>query len=112
MKKIFFIPILFVTFITIAQTTNNGKLVISSGTKMVVQNKLINTGSGLIKVDGELRLKADFYNNATTNAFDKSDGKVNFNGGAQKIAGSHLTRFPMLQLSGSGSKTLNQSIEV
>jgi len=103
---------LFVTNACIAQTTNSGNIVIDSSAKMVVQNNLVNTGSGIIKVDGELRLKKDFINDASTNGFDKADGKVTFNGGSQKIGGSHLTSFPLLQLSGTGTKTLNQSIEV
>ncbi|HYK45721.1 MAG TPA: T9SS type A sorting domain-containing protein [Parafilimonas sp.] len=103
---------LFVTNVCIAQTTNSGSIIIDSSTKMVVQNNLVNAGSGIIKVDGELRLKKDFINNASTNGFDKADGKVTFNGGSQKIGGSHITSFPLLQLSGTGTKTLNQSIEV
>ena len=104
-------------FLASAQVlTNKGaKIWIGSGaaTTLYVVGSLENTASGTIDNAGQIRLTGDFLNTAGNNTFvNSSPGKVELRGGNQQIAGTDVTRFYDLSLSGSGIKSLGVNAQV
>ncbi len=94
--------------------TNNGAVISSTfGSIVAVNGDVLNQGAtGLLDNNGILILSGDFTHNAPNNCFGTSAGEVGLNGGAQTIGGSSVAVFNYLELAGTGTKTLQQDVEV
>ncbi len=112
--KIFALISLFGVFQLSAQSTfvNNGsKLVVASGTVIVISGSLINNtdGDDAIKLSGELDVAGDFTNNAASgNLLTATSGQIVLNGSStQSIGGSRSTYFNNLETNNSSGITIN-----
>ena len=85
-------------------------IVISNGA-LLKTNDIKTEGTATISVNGELQIVGNLINDAA-NTFLPADGKVLFNGAQQNISGSFPIYLPVLDISGTGKKTLEQNIFV
>lgn len=103
----------------LAQVVNTGQLItISKDALLFVDNTYIHNDGSIID-NGQLEVKGNWLNNATSQAiaspqvFDnQSKGLVKLSGGQQKIGGSSKTTFPNLELSGSDFKFILTDVDV
>jgi hypothetical protein len=91
-------------------TNNNIAITINSGSAVTVKGDVQNNSGTTIDNNGTMNISGDWTNNSGNNCFQASAGTVVFNGGAQNIGGTSSTLFNNLNLSGSGTKTMTQSI--
>lgn len=98
-----------------AQTNfvNNGsKLVVASGTVIVISGNLINStdGNDAIKLSGELNIAGDFTNNAASgNLLTATSGQIVLNGSStQTIGGTRSIYFNDLETNNSSGITINK----
>ncbi len=98
MKKILFTFLFLVAFMAgYTQMANNGgTITVEGGAVLVIEGDYTSTGSGVIKIDGNVQLKGNFINNSGT-IDPASVGTLTFNGtGAQQIGGTTSTTFNCL----------------
>jgi len=91
--------------------TNNGA-VITTTANVHINGGMLNDAGGEIRNNGTVTLTGDWTNNAGNSGFGTSQGTVVLSGADQSIAGSSVSIFNNLMLSGTGTKTLQQHTEV
>lgn len=79
---------------------------IQNGTTIFVDGDFSNLSGSIVNL-GDISFTGNWVNNDALGAFNvASTGNVNFLGASQTIGGTQLTRFPAINLSGTGVKTL------
>ena len=101
------IPLAFIGLTASAQFVNNGtNILIQNGATIFVDGDFSNISGSIVNL-GNITLTGNWINNDASGAFNvASTGNVNFSGANQTIGGTQLTRFPAVNLSGTGIKTL------
>lgn len=93
-------------------TINDAVITSTTGSTIIVNGSIRNAGSGQLDNNGTITFTGDFTHDAANNCFGTSHGSVVLNGGAQVIGGSGVAVFNDLTLAGTGTKTLQQDVEV
>jgi hypothetical protein len=91
-------------------TNSNVAITITTGTAITVKGDVLNNTGTTINNTGTMNIRGNWTNNAGNNCFQTSAGTVVLNGTTQNIGGTSSTLFNNLTLSGSGTKTMTQSI--